>query len=121
MHAIGCDEEAVARTELGALVAHPHLEPAAHDVRRLTMRMVMQRADRACLELHAHEHEVRTMAKDLSAYPGVVGRVPRSVGAAGERLVHVGEVTVDRCVPTGDPSCGARDSCAELPGRWLSG
>jgi hypothetical protein len=81
----------VSRVEQLAPPIHRDLERPVRDVRHLTVRMMMERANGSFIELHADHHEVRPVPENLpSQSRGDVG--PRDVPAANEHLIRQSRV-----------------------------
>ncbi len=84
MHDVRRSVEAVTRNEFGSLIADRDIESSSCDIRRLSMWMLMQCADRAGLEFHAHHHEISAVSKHLSTHT-FTSHIPRDVCAKYKR------------------------------------
>ncbi len=83
MRHIGGHEETIAWSETLRLSTDFSVERASHDVRHLTVRVMVNGADSPFSELHSHEHEVGTMSEYL-APNAFADRLPWSVAVAHE-------------------------------------
>ena len=87
MRQVGYDEETVPRPENRLLAGDGDLEAPRRDVRHLAMRVMVNGADRARLEVHAYHHEIGPVAENLSTDAGL-GILPGNVGVMDEGVAH---------------------------------